>query len=128
METAADLAKKYGLEYYLNRPAELNDVIFHLLLLQETIQLEQAGRLKVGAAAISLKRAVQGKFVVACSGDRTYRYAVETALKAGTTVIPMLQQKRFVQTLRSMGVPDDKIADYCDSIMISDDTHCLDQE
>ncbi len=128
METAAELAKKYGLEQYLDRPDELNDVIFNLMLLQETLQLEQARRMKVGAAAISVRRAAHGKFVAACSGDKKYRYAVETALKAATTVLPVLQRKRFVRTLKSMGVPEEKITEYCDSMMISDDTLCLDQE
>jgi hypothetical protein len=131
METAADLAKKYGLEQYLDKPAELNDAIFNLMLLQETIQLEQARKKKrdgPDAAAISTKRIAHGKFVAACSGDGNYRYAVETALKAGTTIIALFQRGRFVRMLRSMGVPEDKIAEFCDTVTISDDTHCIDQE
>ncbi len=131
METAADLAKRYGLESYLDRPAELNDAILNLLLLQETMQLEQARKKKDDhshAAAISVKRIAHGKFVAACSGEGTYRYAVETALKAGTTVIAVFHRGRFVRVLRSMGVPEDKIAEYCDSMTIDDDTHCIDQD
>ncbi len=131
MEKAADLAKHYGLESYLDKPAELNDAIFNLMLLQETIQHERVRKKKnerADAAAISVKRIAHGKFVATCSGDGTYRYAVETALKAGTAVIAVIQRDRFVRMLRSMGVPEDKIAEYCDGIMIEDDTHCIDQE
>lgn len=131
METAADLAKKYGLERYLDKPAELNDAIFNLMLLQETMQLEQARKKKADrpdAVTISAKRPAHGKFVAACSGDVTYRYAVETALKAGTTVIAVFQRSRFVRVLRSMGVPEDRIAVYCESVTIDDDTHCSDQD
>lgn len=128
METAAELAKKYGLERYLGKPVELNDAIFQLMLLQETIQLEQARKMKVGAAAIAAQRSARGTFFVACSGDKTYRYAAETALKAGTTVIAVFQRRRFIGVLRSMGVPEDKIAEFCDSVVIDDNTLCFDEE
>ena len=128
METAAELAKKYGWERYLGKPAELNDAIFQLMLLQETIQLEQARKMKVGAAAIAAKRSARGTFFVACSGNKTYRYAVETALKAGTTVIAVFQRRRFIGVLRSMGVPEDKIMEFCDSVVIDDNTLCFDEE
>ncbi len=128
METAAELAKKYGLERYLDKPAELNDAIFHLMLLQETIQFEQARKMKVGAAAITAKRSAHGTFIAACSGDKTYRYPVETALKSGTTVIAVFQRRRFISVLRSMGVPEDKIAEFCDSLVIDDNTLCFDEE
>ena len=128
METAAELAKKYGLERYLDQPVELNDAIFNLMLLQETSQLEQTRKMKVGAAAITTKRSAHGTFIVACSGDKTYRYPVETALKAGTTVIAVFQRRRFVGVLRSMGVPEDKMAVFCDSIVIDDNTLCFDEE
>jgi hypothetical protein len=131
MENAIDLAKKYGLEHYLDKPAELNDAIFHLLLLQETIQIEKSRNLafrKSTVETISLKRTVHGAFIAACTGDRTYRYAVETALKAGTAVLAVFQRGRFSNVLRSMGVPEEKIAEYGDSIIIDDNTHCIDQE
>jgi hypothetical protein len=48
METAAEFAKKYGLEQYLDKPDDLNDAIFNLMLLQETVQLEQARKMKIG--------------------------------------------------------------------------------
>jgi hypothetical protein len=128
METAAELAKKYGLEQYLDKPAELNDAIFNLMLLQETIQAEQARKMKVGAATVTVKRSANGIFMAACSGDRTYRYAVETALKAGTTVVAVFQRKRFIGVLRSMGAPEDKIAEFCDSVVIDDNTLCFDEE
>ncbi len=128
MEAAAELAKKYGLERYLDKPAELNDAIFHLMLLQETTQLEQARKMKVGATAITAKRSAHGAFFAACSGDKTYRYPVETALKAGTTVIAVFQRRRFIGVLRSMGVPEDKITEFCDSVVIDDNTLCFDEE
>ncbi len=131
MENAIDLAKKYGLEHYLDKPAELNDAIFRLLLLQETIQIEQSRNLafrKSNAETISTKRTVHGAFVAACTGDRTYRYAVDTALKAGTAILAVFQRGRFINVLRSMGVPEEKIAEYVDSIIIDDNTHCIDQE
>ncbi len=128
METAAELAKRLGLEQYLDKPAELNSAILNLMLLQETLQMEQARKMKVNAQAISIKRSARGKFVAACAGDPAYRYAVETALKAGTTVIPVFQRSRFVNLLRSMGIPEDRINQYCDSITIDDDTLCIDRE
>jgi hypothetical protein len=87
----------------MGKPAELNDAIFQLMLLQETIQLEQARKMKVGAAALAVKRSARVTFFVACSGDKTYRYAVETALKAGTTVIAVFQRRRFIGVLWSTG-------------------------
>jgi len=128
METAVELAKKLDLEYYLDKPSELNDAIFNLMLLQETLQMEQARKMKVNARTISIKRTALGKFVATCTGDGTYRYAVETALKAGTAIIPVFQRSRFVKMLRSMGVPEDRIAEYCDSVTVDDDTHCMDRE
>jgi hypothetical protein len=128
METAAELAKKYGLERYLVKPAELNDAILHLMLLQETIQLEQARKMKVGAVTITAKRSAAGAFFAACTGDKTYRYAAETALKAGATVIAVFQRKRFTGVLRSMGVPEDKIEEFCNSVVIDDNTLCFDEE
>jgi hypothetical protein len=128
METAVELAKKFDLEYYLDKPSELNDAIFNLMLLQETLQMEQARKMKVNARTISIKRTALGKFVATCTGDVTYRYAVETALKAGTAIVPVFQRSRFVKMLRSMGVPEDRIAEYCDSVTVDDDTHCMDRE
>jgi hypothetical protein len=128
METAAELAKKYGWERYLDKPAELNDAILHLMLLQETVQFERSRMMNVGAAAITAKRSAAGAFIVACSGDKAYRYAAETALKAGTTVIAVFQRKRFAGVLRSMGVPEDKIAEFCDTVVIDDNTLCFDEE
>lgn len=131
MGNAVDLAKKYDLEHYLDKPAELNETILRLLLLQETIQIEQSQKLKFrksNAETISAKRSVHGSFIAACTGDRTYRYAVETALKAGTTILSVFQRSRFVNVLRSMGVPEEKIVECVDSIIIDDNTHCVDQE
>lgn len=131
METAAFFAKKHGLEAYLEKPAELNELIFKLLVLQESLQAEQARKsVSAGAAAplISVRRNVHGKFTAACAGDVAYRYAVETALRSATTVSPLFQRGRFVRALRSMGVPEDRIAGYCGSIVLSDDTLCVDPE
>ena len=128
MGTAAELAKKYGLEKYLDKPGDLNDAIFNLMLLQETVQLEQARKMKDGATAVSVKRSAQGSFIAACTGDKAYRYAVETALKAGTTVIAVFQRRRFIGVLRSMGVPEGKITEFCDSVVIDDTTLCFDKE
>ena len=128
MKTAAELAKKYGLESYLGKPAELNDAIFQLMLLQETIQLEQARKMKVGATAVTAKRSARGMFIAACSGDKTYRYAAETALKAATTVVAVFQRKHFIGLLRSLGIPEDKIAEFCNSVVIDDNTLCFDEE
>lgn len=131
MESAADLAKRHGLEKYLDRPAELNDAIFNLMLLQETMQLEQAQRLKVrdaGTDTITSKRSVHGKFIAGCTGEKQYRYAVETALRASTAIVAVFQRRLFISMLNRMGVPEDRIAQYCDSIIISDDTHCSDMD
>jgi hypothetical protein len=128
METAVELAKRLDLEYYLDKPDELNNAIFNLMLLQETLQMEQARRMKISARTISIKRSAHGKFIIACSGDPAYRYAVETALKAGTAVIPVFQRSRFIKMLRSMGIPENRIAQYSDSITVDDDTLCIDQE
>ena len=128
MESSADLARKYGLERYLEDPVRLNETIFQLLLLQETIQMERSGRLKVNASTLSVRRSALGKFTARCRGDRAYAYAVETALKAATNILPVFHLDRFIQVLKHMGIPEHKIADYCGTIVISDDTHCLDED
>ena len=128
METASELAKKYGLEQYLDRPADLNEAIFRLLLLQETMQMDQARKMKVGASRISVQRVVQGSFIAASSGDKLFRYAVETALKNGTFTVAVFQRKRFAGALRSFGVPEEKINEYCDSVVLDDNTSCIDRE
>jgi hypothetical protein len=131
METASFFAKKNGLEQYLDKPVELNSLIFKLLVLQETVQAEEARKSKSDrpdAASISVRRTAQGKFTAACAGDATYRYAVETALRASTIIAPLFQRGRFVNALRSMGVPEERISEYCNSIVLSDDTLCIDPE
>jgi hypothetical protein len=130
METAAFFARKHGLERYLDDPAELNSAIFKLLVLQEALQEEQARRSGggTGAAAISVRRTVHGKFTASCSGDGAYRYAVEMALRAATTVTPLFQRGLFENTLHSMGVPGERIEVYSDSVVLSDDTRCIDPD
>ncbi len=131
MHTSEGLAKKYNLERYLEKPDELNEAIFNLMLLQETIQLEQARKNKrdhPDNAITSTKRSALGNFTAACAGEGKYRYAVETALKAGTMVLAVFQRSRFIQVLRSMGVPEDKIAAFCSTVTIDDNTRCVDQE
>jgi hypothetical protein len=131
MHTASSFAKKNGLERFLDRPGELNEMIFKLLVLQETMQAEQARRSAAaerGAASISVRRNVLGKFTARCSGDALYRYAVEMAIRNATTVIPLFQRRLFASTLRSMAVPEGNIAAYCDSVVLSDDTQCIDPE
>ena len=131
MESAAELARKNGLEKYLDKPAELNDAIFNLMLLQETIQLEQGQRLKFrdgGTETITCKRSVHGKFIAGCTGDKQYRYAVETALRASTAIVAVFQRGLFVSMLKRIGVPEERIGQYCGSIIISDDTHCSDMD
>jgi hypothetical protein len=128
MESSESLAKKHGLEHYLQKPAQLNDAIFNLLLLQETMQLEQSRVMKINAVNISVRRPVTGKFVATCSGQEKYRYAVETALKASTFTVAVFQRSLFINILRNMGVPEGSISDFSDSITLDDDTHCIDQE
>ncbi len=131
MHTPEGLAKKYNLERYLENPGELNEAIFNLMLLQETVQLEQARKRKRDQpddAVISAKRSVLGNFTAACTGEGKYRYAVETALKAGTMVLAVFQRSRFIQVLRSMGVSEDKIAAFCSTVTIDDNTRCVDPE
>ena len=131
MYTSAGLAKKYNLEFYLDKPAELNQTILNLMLLQEAIQLEHARKKKhedAEAAFISIRRIAYGKFMASCSGSEMYRYAVETALKAATDTVAVFQRNRFVRALRSMGVPEDKISEFCETVTLDDDTHCIDQE
>lgn len=131
MSTSSALAKKYGFESYLDKPAELNSAIFNLLLLQETIQLEKFQKNKArkpDSNVISVRRIAYGKFTVSCSGDERYRYAVETAMKASTDTISMFQRARFVAVLKSMGLPEEKIAEFCETVTLDDDTHCMDQD
>jgi len=128
MHTSTGIAKKYGLEQYLDKPAEMNDAIFRLLLLQETSQVEQARKRKANTSEIIVKRPVAGKFVASCCGDAMYRYAVEMALKASTQTIAVFHRSRFVSVLQSMGIPNDSITQFCNSIVIDDDTRCIDQE
>jgi len=128
MESSQTLARKQGLEHYLDKPDELNDMIFKLMLLQETIQIEQAQKMKLDAKTITARRTVHGKFVAACKGDEKYRYAVETALRTSTAIVAVFQRSRFIQTLRSMGLPEEKISEFCSTLVIDDDTHCIDPE
>ncbi len=128
MESSESLAKRQGLENYLDKPAELNDTIFNLLLLQETIQLEQARKVKANAVNISIRRPVTGKFIASCSGQGKYRYAVEMAMKASTFTVAVFQRSLFIGILRNMGIPEDSISEFCDSMALDDDTHCTDQE
>ncbi len=131
MYTSAGLAKKFGLEQYLDKPAELNSAIFNLMLLQETIQLEQARKSRRNApdkGAIAVKRIAYGKFIASCRGDEKYRYAAETALKASTDILAVFQRNKFVNVLRSLGVPEEGAAEFCDTVVIDDNTHCIDQE
>jgi hypothetical protein len=131
MESAADLAKKHGWEKYLDDPAGLNNAIFNLLLLQETMQIEQAQRLTIrgaGTETITSKRSVYGKIIAGCTGDTQYRSAVETALRSSATVVAVFQRGLFVSMLQRMGIPEDRIAQYCASVIISDDTHCSDMD
>lgn len=128
MESSESLAKRHGLEHYLQKPAELNDEIFTLLLLQETMQLERTRTMKKNAVNISVRRPVTGKFIATCSGKEKYRYAVETALKASTFTVAVFQRSLFISMLRNMGIPEESISDFCDSIVLDDDTHCIDPE
>jgi hypothetical protein len=131
MYTSVGLAKKYGLERYLEQPRELNAVIFNLMLLQETIQLEQARKKKRDdsqAELMSVKRHATGKFIAGCSGEISYRYAVETALKESTALLAVFHRSRFISVLTKMGVPEEKISEFCRTVTLDDDTHCIDQE
>ncbi len=131
MYTSAAMAKKYGLEYYLDKPAELNRMIFNLMMLQETLQGEQARKKRrewPEAKTIAIRRVAAGKFVAGAAGDVAYRYAVETALKASTDILAVFQRARFVSMLRKMGMPDAIIDGLCDTVSIEDDTHCIDSE
>jgi hypothetical protein len=131
METASSFAKKHGLERYLEKPAELNEMILKLMVLQEAMQGERSGKIQdnpAGSGIIAVRRAATGKFTARCSGDLTYRYAVETALKGSTATVALFQQGRFTALLRQMGVPEERIAEFCFGITIDDDTHCWDQE
>jgi hypothetical protein len=131
METAAYFARKHGLERYLDRPEDLNEMILKLLVLQETLQREQErGSMKEsdGTGPITVRRTAAGRFSARCTGALAYRYAVETALKASTMTIPLFHQGRFTSMLRRMGVPEERIFEYCRTIAVDDDTHCVDQE
>ena len=131
METASYFAKKHGLERYLEAPAELNDMIFKLLVLQETLQAEQArmrGPAVAPDAAISVRRSTAGKFSAACVADSRYRYAVESALRSATTVVPVFRWNVFTGTLRSLGIPEEIISRCLESVLLSDDTLCIDPE
>ncbi|MDH4164539.1 MAG: hypothetical protein OEW15_17895 [Nitrospirota bacterium] len=131
METASYFAKKHGLEHYLDKPRELNEMILKLLVLQETMQDEAMRARRRSASSgeiISVGRTVTGRFTAACDGDRTYQYAVETALRASTAPVPIFQWGRFEGLLEKMGVPGDRIAEYVGTVMLSDDTHCIDRD
>ncbi|HTG02270.1 MAG TPA: hypothetical protein VK654_16940 [Nitrospirota bacterium] len=128
MESSKELARRFGLERYLYEPDALNEMIFKLMMLQETIQMEAAQKVKLHAKNVIVKRSVHGKYVAHCRGDGKYRYAVETALRASTTVIPVFQRSRFVRMLCDMGLSDGIRAEYCDTLVIDDDTHCFDPE
>jgi hypothetical protein len=131
METASYFARKHGLERFLDDPAELNEVILKMMVLQETMQGEQERRSKgerAGAGIIEVRRKAIGRFTARCSGDPAYRYAVETALKGSTATVALFQRGRFVTLLRQLGVPEDRIEEFCATVAIDDDTHCFDPE
>ena len=127
METASSFACKHGLEQYLDKPAELNEMILKLMVLQEAMQGEGAGE-RIEAGTITVSRKVIGKFTVRCSGVLAFRYAVETAVKGSTATVALFQRGRFVALLRTMGVPEERIEEFCETVSIDDDTHCFDPE
>jgi hypothetical protein len=49
-------------------------------------------------------------------------------LKQATATIPVFQRGRFIITLRSMGVPENIISDFSNSVTMEDDSVCIDQE
>ena len=131
MYTSAALAKKLGLEHYLDKPADLNRAIFNLMLLQETIQLEQAREKRRDLPAsetISIRKIATGKFTAGAMGDTRLRYAIETALKASTDILAVFHRARFVNMLGNIGIPDTIIDTLCESVSIDDDTHCIDPD
>ncbi len=131
MESASYFAKKHGLEPYLEKPDELNEMILKLLILQETMQAEagrKTGSQEPGREPILVRRSSGGKFTARCSGDAAYRYAVETALKGSTALVPLFQRGRFISLLRKMGIPEDRIAEYSATVALDDDTLCIDPE
>jgi hypothetical protein len=130
MKSASVLAKQYGLERYLNDSAALNENIFKMMLLQEALQHEKARRKKgdVISTVISVKRKAAGKFTASSRGDEKYRYAVETALRASTDVLSVFHRRRFVNMLVNMGIPACKIEEFSESIILDDDTLCIDPE
>lgn len=130
METALDFAKKHGLESYLERPAELNELIFKLLVLQETMQQEEVRKISAqrDLKPITVKRSVAGAFTAQCCGEGAYRYAVETALLGSTATVPVFQRGRFINMLKNMGVPEKLISQYADTVVIDDRTHCFDPD
>ncbi len=131
MESASVFAKKHGLEQYLEKPDELNEMILKLLVIQEAMQAESertARAKEPGQQPISIRRAAGGKFTVQCRGEGAYRYAVSTALQGSTALVPLFQRRRFTSLLRKMGVPEDRIDEYCSSVTLHDDTVCIDQD
>jgi hypothetical protein len=131
MESASYFAKKHGLEKYLDKPDELNELILKLMVLQETLQAEGARKNRAGEQgreAILVRRTAAGKFTARCSGDAAYRYAVTTALQGSTALVPIFQRGRFISLLKKMGVPEERIAEYSSTMVVDDDTLCIDQE
>ncbi|MDA8099306.1 MAG: hypothetical protein M0042_06740 [Nitrospiraceae bacterium] len=126
METASYFAKKHGLEHYHDHPEELNETIIKLLVLQEALQ-QESRRMATGDT-ISVSRSAAGRFAIACRGEAAYRYAVETAFRGATALVPLFQQNRFRHLLEKMGVPGERIDEYCATVVISDDTQCIDPE
>jgi hypothetical protein len=131
METAAYFARKHGLEEYLDRPSQLNEMILKVLVLQEAMQREQARKAAAnpsGRNAFTVRRKTIGSFTARCTGDPAYGYAAETALKGSTATVPLFQRGRFVALLRQMGVPEQAIEELCSTVVLEDDTHCFDPE
>ncbi len=129
--TSTSFAKKHNLEQYLEKPDELNEMIVKLLVLQEAMQAEadrKARAKEPGKQAISIRRSAGGKFTAQCYGEETYRDAVTTALQGSTTLVPLFQRRRFADLLRKMGVPEDRIVEYCSTVTLHDDTVCIDPE
>lgn len=131
MESASYFAKKHGLEQYLEKPDELNDMILKLMVLQEAMQAEESRKKRTEGQereTIAVRRTAAGKFTARCTGDAAYRYAVVTALQGTTALVPLFQRGRFISLLRKMGIPEERIAEYCATVVLDDDTLCIDQE
>lgn len=132
MDNVADYAREHRLEYYLDKPDELNATIFHLIALQDKLQLRTHSknwleRDRPNIAFTGIRRYGYGRFDVSCIGDKKYQKEVEAAMSTSIRSFPLFDRFAFIKAMESRGVPGDTARDFADNVNIDDDTYFVER-